>query len=307
MKNFFYSVIILASLATAIYFYTPLRDIIGWSPIPCSKPVKYSIGSFDNRFGISDSQLMNDIDEAARVWNVAFGKPLLEYDINSPLRINFIYDNRQQVTTQRNAMDDQISSGQSDFNVMKVRYDAMSARYESDKAALTAQIAAYDQNLKSYNEQVSSWNSKGGAPKAAYADLQSMKEGLASEVASLSQSRNSFNAEVSSLNSLAQQLNSQAKSLNIDIRNYNTVGASIGEQFSEGEYISDASGKRINIYEFRDENQLIRVMEHEFGHALGLDNVDDSTAIMYYLNEETNVDLTMSDMNALQGVCNIDK
>ena len=306
MKNFFYSLIILAAIGIALYDAKPIQQIISaWLYVPCAKPITYSIGSYDPRFGLTDTELQNDIAEAAQVWNDALGKPLLKYDMNSPLKVNFTYDNRQQATVQRNAIDGQISSGQAEFNMLKVRYDAMSANYESDKVALTSQVNAYNQSLKAYNDQVSSWNARGGAPKNTFAELQTTKANLASEGARLDQSRAAFNAEVATLNSLGQQLNSMAKSLNINIRNYNAVGASVGEQFNEGEYIEDSSGKRINIYEFKNENQLVRVMEHEFGHALGLDHVDNPHAIMYYLNEGTNSALTEADVSALKLVCNI--
>jgi len=86
---------------------------------------------------------------------------------------------------------------------------------------------------------------------------------------------------------------------------YNTTNFSNGEEFEEGEYIRDASGQRINIYEFGNETDLIRVLTHELGHALGLKHVTDPGAIMYELNQSDNEALTEADIRELSSMCDL--
>ena len=42
---------------------------------------------------------------------------------------------------------------------------------------------------------------------------------------------------------------------------------------------------------------------HEFGHALGIDHVEDKQSIMHAYNLESNIKLTTDDINALRAVC----
>jgi chromosome segregation ATPase len=264
----------------------------------------YSIGSFDSRFGVGVSQFKKDVAQAASVWNAALGKTILTYDAGGSLKINLIYDYREQTTLEQNKINTVISSDRATYDALKARYNALSQQYTQNKVSLQAKIDTYNQEMVLYNEQVASWNARGGAPPAEYEKLQTEKQALAAEVASLDLYRASFNQLAETLNSLVPELNHLAQILNLNVKAYNTVGTSAGEQFDEGEYVEDASGTRINVYQFNNEGQLVRVLEHELGHALGLGHVIDPKAIMYYLNEGTNEKLTASDISELKAICN---
>ena len=87
--------------------------------------------------------------------------------------------------------------------------------------------------------------------------------------------------------------------------NIGTINQTANKEFEEGTYISDASGARIDIYEFSDEAKLIRVLAHELGHALGLDHNSNLDSIMYAMNQSSNMILTADDVQALKMKCNL--
>jgi hypothetical protein len=314
MKYLRISIIIAVGAAFAYYNSQNIRHLL--QPIisdvqkifvpraPCTEPILYSIGSFDSRFGVGVSQFKKDVAQAASVWNAALGKTILTYDAGGSLKINLIYDYREQTTLEQNKINTVISSDRATYDALKARYNALSQQYTQNKVSLQAKIDTYNQEMVLYNEQVASWNARGGAPPAEYEKLQTEKQALAAEVASLDLYRASFNQLAETLNSLVPELNHLAQILNLNVKAYNTVGTSAGEQFDEGEYVEDASGTRINVYQFNNEGQLVRVLEHELGHALGLGHVIDPKAIMYYLNEGTNEKLTASDISELKAICN---
>lgn len=276
-------------------------------PTPCSEPIPYSIASIDPKFGMSKERLLTYINKATGVWSAAEGDELFKYsdvgDNADELKVNLIYDYRQQVTAELGKIGIVIKNDKTTYNILRTKYDALFVGYQNEKAALQAKIDLYNQDKTAYNNLVNYWNARGGAPYDQYQKLEQQRNALNAESAALKAEQDSFNTGVDTLNTVVNMMNQLGKELNLNVRTYNNVGSLTGEQFNEGEYVSDSSGQRINIYQYGDTNQLTRVLEHEFGHALGLQHVDDPKAVMYRLNEGENETLTKADITELKRVC----
>ena len=270
---------------------------------PCVNPIEYSIDTFDQRFGISKAVFISYVEKAENIWEKAIGKNLFQYDSKGSLEINLIYDSRQQMTNELEQQGVAINDGKALYDVLKIKYESLVFLYNSQKIIYENLLSDFEIKQAEYNKQVSYWNARGGAKAKEYAQLEKDRADLEDELVSLNQKQDILNSLSNQINEVVLVLNNIAKELNIKVTVFNKVGSSHGEEFSEGEYISDATGQYINIYQFGDIDQLIRVLEHELGHALGLDHVDDPQAVMYRLNTSQNKALTQADIDALNLVC----
>ncbi|MFA5087075.1 MAG: matrixin family metalloprotease [Candidatus Paceibacterota bacterium] len=258
-------------------FDSLLNPIFG-TPTPCQKAITYSIGTIDPEFGVSKAEFLQTIEQAADIWGDSIDKDLFTYSENGELKISLIYDTRQAATLKLKQLGTTINVGKADYDKLKAEYETAVAEYNRQKADYQNQVNAYNAK-KNYNQN---------------------------EVNKLNQIQAQLNLQINSINQMAAKLNQMATILNLNVANYNGIGAQQGQEFEEGIYSSDASGEKIEIYQFENKTKLIRVIAHELGHALGIDHLNNPQAIMYLLNQSVNLSLTADDINALKSICKIE-
>lgn len=276
--------------------------------VPCQQPITLSLGEVDPQFKLSEMQLTTAINQANEIWSQPFGKPLFNLVATSgSVVINLVYDNRQETTDKLKKLGIVVGNDQQAYEQLKAKYDALNQQYQAQKTALKGLIANYDARQADYNSEVNKWNKKGGAPDNIFEQLAKTKSALESQLAAVNEQTNQVNLLVQDLNTEGTALNRLISELNLNVNKYNTVGGAVGSEFEEGVYIQDEAGRRINVYEFSDSKQLVRLLAHEFGHALNLDHSSGTIDIMYYLNEAGNDTLTANDLAALQKHCKVNK
>lgn len=268
----------------------------------CTTPLVYNIGKFDNRFGMSTTTFLSAVEEASLIWENSLKKDLFTFGPRSKISINLVYDDRQLTTDKNRILNDQVEMTKENADSIKADFLALQNRYEKAKIEYEAMVESFKSRQAAYNNEVRSWNEKGGAPRSEFSRLNAEKNTLAS----LQEVAESKRLEV---NYLADQINVSVKKYNFLVSTINstiyTINQSAEKEFEEGEYIWDKNGRRINIYEFANRQVLVRVLAHEFGHALGLDHNENPDSIMHYLNTSKNMTPTEEDMVALKEACRV--
>lgn len=306
-----YYVFFLALLAALVYFlgttlYARRERLLNYF-FPCSSPIIYRIGSIDSRFGVSQKELLGALKDAESIWEKPVSKNLFTYDEGGFLAVRLIYDYRQEATERLETLGIALSDDEATYDSLKARYNSMNAEYEAQKAGLDSLVAEYNRKKSAYDSRVAFWNDRGGAPKAEFKALQQEKTGLLALVADIKAKEASLNDLIITINALAGTMNRLAGELNLNVRRYNAIGDERGEEFEEGTYSDSIEGGNITIYEFDSRERLVRVLAHEFGHALGLKHVDDPRAILYRLNRGANEKLSATDLNALKKKCRMEE
>ncbi|MCX6716114.1 MAG: hypothetical protein NT077_03810, partial [Candidatus Taylorbacteria bacterium] len=277
------TLVVLAIIGFAAYSYSqPVRVYVDntiyqirslYEP-PCSKPLSYSLGSFDTRFGISKDYFLGALAEAESIWEKPLGREFFTYEPDTGrMKINLIYDYRQEASNKMQSLGLTVENNKETYDMLGQKYDALKVQYAQAKTAYDAAVKVFTDDSKAYQDKVSYWNQHGGAPRKEFDGLQAEQAVLQRELASIKIQEAQINEMVSQINSLVVVINQLANSLNLTVKKYNTVGASLGESFEEGLYHTDGSYKQIDIYEFKNRLSLVRVLAHELGHALDLDHV----------------------------------
>ncbi len=274
---------------------------------PCDEPIYYNLGIIDAKFNLEDKYVLAALIEAESVWEKAINKNLFEYNQNqeNPMKINFLYDYRQEASNTMAKIGIKVEQTQDSYNEVKAKYFSLKQEYYSLKITYDKKLSSFNKKNKDLQAQINLWNSKGGAPKEEYDKLIKIQQELTKEFNEISLLGQKINTLVIDVNSLATTLNSLANALNINVGEYNKIGQSLGTSYEEGLYKSNGLTSSIDIYEFKNHDQLVKILTHELGHALGFEHVEDTKAVMYKINNSNSLVLSQSDISLLNTKCSL--
>lgn len=273
-------------------------------PVPCEKPIAYTIGEFDNRFGITEDDFLKALAEAEAIWEKPRSLDLFVYSPETAtLPINLVYDYRQETTNTLSNLGGVLNENEATYESLQTKYAELKSVYESTKSIYETNIKIFNQRNNAYEVQVKKWNSSPRTSQSQFDLLEESRLALEIGAEELRIQEAKLNEIVREINALVDRLNRTAKSLNLVVDQYNTIGSSRGDTFTGGDYFIDNREQGINIYEFSDKDKLVRILAHELGHALGLDHLDDPKAVMYYLNESGRGVLSEADVAELEDLC----
>ena len=313
MRKVFDWLLLLISLSLAGYQWYTHRDqllttarLVRTKAFPCSTPITYSIGAIDLRYNISKEELAGDLKEAEAFWEGPAHRNFFDFKASSgDVTVSMVYDRRQEAMDTLKAMGMKTDQSLASYNSLKASYEALVAKVEPERAALDARLAAYKSKEAAYNAKVKMWNKRGNVSQPEFWRLKAAKSELAQQFADLKSSERGVNSDIDTLNALATTLNQLIVELNLNVEQYNREGSSIGS-FEEGLYKVNKGIRSIDLYKYSDHNQLVRLLAHEMGHALGLEHVADPLALMYPVNKGDSLAIGTADIAELNRACTAD-
>jgi len=279
--------VIVTSLVTSLYSYGML--------IPCQVPVFYSIGNIDHVFGLTKDELRALTNDATNVWDQLSTRILFVYDETSPLTVNLVFDERHQRFQTKEMWRAELDRLEALFKNAEKLFKEAESQYNQLVGEL--RIAEQDyQRQKNTFVRTQTIGALDDSRQVVIDNLVRQEEDIARRI-------DDVNSLVAIMNSLAVQINSAVEVYNQETEQFN---AQFGSEaaFTQGDF----SENSINIYTFKDENELTWVLAHEFGHALGLDHIEGDDSVMYYMvgDKTGSVTLTKQDIAEFWRVCQAD-
>ena len=134
---------------------------------------------------------------------------------------------------------------------------------------------------------------------------------MRADLAALERAGLSLNADVEAFNRRAADLRQRADDYRARVERYNE--AVPAEPVESGRYsYVPGEGRRIEVYRAASYDELVVVLAHELGHALGIGHVDEAGAVMHATLHEGGLlkpgrdrplELSAADRAALAAVC----
>lgn len=236
---------------------------------PCTSPLAWHIDAVDPRFGFTEAEIRRAVGEAASVWEDAAGTRLFRHDTAGSMAIRLVYDQRQQAYEER-------------------------VNREADVAAMRVEVESLESLLQRLQERVET---------ARREHERRATEGTA---VAYRDAVDRYNQTVVRYNRAADRYNAALETARTDGPAEVTAGNLESNTRTLGGRVVSMD-RVLTVAVAGGYEELVLVLTHELGHALGLGHVAEEGALMAERYRQRDVvapaRLTPADQRALKALC----
>ena len=272
---------------------------------PCQQPITYHIGSIDDRFNISERDVLAAMNDAAQAWAEVVNAPLIEHDESGRISVNLKYSDDQETSEQERLFRNRIQSAEFETERLERQFQQLQDEFNTENTRYQVQSNRVQQQIDNLNEWVNETNARGGFTQDELTRFEREKANIDNQNEQLREMENRLADKADEVNNLVNRLNRMIEDKNRLIDRYNQSFAG-QRRFTQGTYGCGEQGCELNIFYFTDKEELRLVAAHELGHALGIGHVSNPESIMYHLmgrQAKTGVQLSEEDRQALFNIC----
>lgn len=302
--GFFSVLLVIGGLLTVNYLpsFSTERNPIPTEP--CQQPLTYRIGTIDSRFDITEQEVKQVMQSVESLWATALDRQLLQYQEDGDVAIHLVYSDEQKFTEQEKAFSERIKTKEGRIAVMRDDYQKMKRNFERLERDFQQTLTKFNNRASTFNGLVDQWEGR-ETPQKVLNRIQKMRQEIKQLKSKLDQKRENLELLRDKTNRKSQEINSLVDQMNRMVATYNQR-YSVAKKFNQGRYIRHGENERINIFQFANKAQLMTVLAHEAGHAMGLDHVSNPKSVMHAIMQQQNIfDLSLSeeDIAALRNRC----
>jgi hypothetical protein len=279
---------------------------------PCAIPVHYALGEIDAGFGFDELAVSMALAEAAGLWqSLTDTLMFLESDHPRAMTVHLRFDARQRAANTRRSLRGGLERDRAGLEADEAELARWNDRIESNRAAHERDGETLARRVRAHEAEVRAWN-ENPAQRSEVRRRALEGEGamLRQALQELERAGRDLNSDIEAYNRRAAELRRRSEDFRLRVSRYNE--ASSAEPVESGRYSYDRElGRRIEVFRAESYDDLVWVLAHELGHALGIGHVDEPGAVMHAMlhddhsahGEGRPVTLGAADHAALVAVC----